>query len=264
MATEQESSLIRIANVSKVYNTGSRRVEAVSDFTESVNEGEFVCVVGASGCGKTTLLWCLSGLHPPTSGTVQIDGRNMNEPLPDKVGMVFQDANLLPWRTLQQNIELPFEIKRSAVDRELIKDLIGLAGLSGFEKSYPGELSGGMLQRVAIVRALAQDPEVLLMDEPFGALDAFTRDEMNVLLLKLWEQTGKTIVFVTHSISEAIFLADRVWVMTPRPGRLARVVDVEFPRTRDLSLQYQPDFLELVKSVREDVQGVMVLKERTA
>lgn len=255
MVLDTAPTRIDIVNVSKIYKTGSGSVEAVKDFTESVKTGEFVCVVGTSGCGKTTLLWCLSGLHPPTAGSVHIDGISMDKPLPDKVGMVFQDANLLPWRTLQQNIELPFEIKKKPVNHELVNELLEIAGLRGFENSFPGELSGGMRQRGSIVRALAQDPEVLLMDEPFGALDAITRDEMNVLLLKLWHQTGKTIVFVTHSISEAIFLSDRVWVMSPRPGRLSRVVDVNFARPRDLDLQYDPSFLEVLHSIREDVQG---------
>lgn len=250
-----QASRIRISDVSKIYRTGTKSVEAVKNFTESVKEGEFVCVVGASGCGKTTLLWCLSGLHPASSGTVHIDGELLVEPLPDRIGMVFQDSNLLPWRTLMENIELPFQIKKKPVNHELIDELLEVAGLKGFENSYPGELSGGMKQRGSIVRALAQDPEVLLMDEPFGALDAFTREEMNLFLLKIWERKKKTIVFVTHSISEAIFLADRVWVMSPRPGRLSRVVEVEFERPRDINLQFEPDFIKILKSIREDVEG---------
>ena len=250
-----QASRIRITNVSKIYQTGTKTVEAVKNFSESVQEGEFVCVVGASGCGKTTLLWCLSGLHPSSSGTVHIDGELLVKPLPDRIGMVFQDSNLLPWRTLIENIELPFQIKKKPVNHELIDELLDVADLKGFENSYPRELSGGMKQRGSIVRALAQDPEVLLMDEPFGALDAFTREEMNLFLLKIWARTKKTIVFVTHSISEAIFLGDRVWVMSPRPGRLSRVVDVEFQRPRDINLQFEPDFIQILKSIREDVEG---------
>jgi len=252
---------IQITDLSKIYQTETKTVEAVKNFTESVLDGEFVCVVGASGCGKTTLLWCLSGLHPATSGTVHIDGELLTKPLPDRIGMVFQDSNLLPWRTLMENIELPFQIKKKPVNRELVDTLLEVAGLKGFENSYPGELSGGMKQRGSIVRALAQDPEVLLMDEPFGALDAFTREEMNLFLLKVWERTRKTIVFVTHSISEAIFLADRVWVMSPRPGRLSRIVDVDFPRPRDIDLQFEPKFIETLKSIREDVEGSKSRKE---
>jgi NitT/TauT family transport system ATP-binding protein len=255
LVTQGTKTRISINDVSKIYKTGSGTVEAVKNFTESVKDGEFVCVVGASGCGKTTLLWCLSGLHPATSGTVLIDGEILTGPLPDRIGMVFQDSNLLPWRTLMENIELPFEIKKKPVNHELVNELLEVAGLKGFENSYPGELSGGMKQRGSIVRALAQDPEVLLMDEPFGALDAFTREEMNIFLLKVWERTRKTIAFVTHSISEAIFLADRVWVMSPRPGRLARIVDVKFPRPRNIELPYEPDFIEIIKSIRAEVEG---------
>ncbi|HUW88378.1 MAG TPA: ABC transporter ATP-binding protein [Candidatus Paceibacterota bacterium] len=256
----EQATRISISEVSKIYKNGTNAVEAVKNFTESVKDGEFICVVGASGCGKTTLLWCLSGLHPATSGEVHIDGELLEKPLPDRIGMVFQDSNLLPWRTLIENIELPFEIKKAPVNHELIEELLEVAGLKGFENSYPGELSGGMKQRGSIVRALAQDPEVLLMDEPFGALDAFTREEMNLFLLKVWERKKKTIVFVTHSISEAIFLADRVWVMSPRPGRLSRVVNVEFARPRQIDLQFEPDFIEILKSIREDVEGSKSLK----
>ena len=154
-----QTTRIEITNVSKIYQTETKTVEAVKNFSESVKDGEFVCVVGASGCGKTTLLWCLSGLHPATSGTVHIDGELLTKPLPDRIGMVFQDSNLLPWRTLMENIELPFQIKKKPVNRELVDELLEVAGLKGFENSYPGELSGGMKQRGSIVRALAQDPD---------------------------------------------------------------------------------------------------------
>jgi NitT/TauT family transport system ATP-binding protein len=171
--------------------------------------------------------------------------------------MMFQDANLLPWRNLQKNIELPFAIKKRPVDGKRVRRLLDQVGLSGFETAYPRELSGGMQQRASIVRALAQDPEVLLMDEPFGALDAFTRDEMNLLLLSLWAETSKTVVFVTHNISEAIFLADRVVVMTPRPGRLARIFEIELPRPRTVEMMFEPDFIELIREMKRTVESAV-------
>jgi NitT/TauT family transport system ATP-binding protein len=169
--------------------------------------------------------------------------------------MIFQDANLLPWRNLRQNIEFPFEIKRETKDRERIAGLVEVTGLAGFEGAMPRELSGGMQQRASIVRALAQDPAVLLMDEPFGALDAFTRDEMNLLLLNLWSETGKTVVFVTHNIGEAIFLADRVVVMTSRPGRLARIYDIDLPRPRTIEMTFEPAFIGLIQEIKRTVEA---------
>jgi NitT/TauT family transport system ATP-binding protein len=192
---------IRIVEATKVYETKSGAVEALAGFSSDVRDGELVCVLGPSGCGKTTLLWAMAGLHALTRGEVLLDDRPITGPRPREIGMVFQEANLLPWRNLRQNIDFPFEIKRTRKDRQRIAELLELTGLDGFGNAYPRELSGGMQQRASIVRALAQDPAVLLMDEPFGALDAFTRDEMNLLLLKLWSETGKTIVFVTHNIS---------------------------------------------------------------
>ena len=168
--------------------------------------------------------------------------------------MIFQEANLLPWRNLRQNIEFPFEIKKKPAASERIDRLLQETGLLGFENAFPRELSGGMQQRASIVRALAQEPEVLLMDEPFGALDAFTRDEMNLLLLRLWSASGQTIVFVTHNISEAIFLADRVVVMTPRPGRLARIYDIPLPRPRTIEMTFQPHFIELIQDIKRTVE----------
>ncbi len=167
---------------------------------------------------------------------------------------MFQDANLLPWRNLRKNIELPFEIKKRPVDEKRIGLLLDEVGLAGFEQSFPRELSGGMQQRASIVRALAPDPAVLLMDEPFGALDAFTRDEMNLLLMRLWTEASKTIVFVTHNIGEAIFLADRVVVMTPRPGRLAQIFDIELPRPRTVEMTFEPDFIELIQEIKRVVE----------
>jgi NitT/TauT family transport system ATP-binding protein len=246
---------IRIEGASKVYETKSGAVHALEDFSLDVREGELVCILGPSGCGKTTLLWAMSGLHGLTRGRIVLDGRPITGPRPAEVGMIFQEANLLPWRNLRQNIEFPFEIKRRPVDRGRIGSLLKETALVGFEKSYPRELSGGMQQRASIVRALAQEPSVLLMDEPFGALDAFTRDEMNLLLLRLWSESGQTIVFVTHNISEAIFLADRVVVMTPRPGRLARIYNIELPRPRTVEMTFEPGFIELIQDIKRTVES---------
>jgi len=245
---------LRVEGASKVYAGKSGDVHALEDLTLDVAEGELITILGPSGCGKTTLLWAMSGLHALTSGRITLDGREVDGPRPHEIGMIFQEANLLPWRNLRQNIEFPFEIKRKPVDRGRVDQLLAETGLSEFADAMPRELSGGMQQRASIVRALGQDPQVLLMDEPFGALDAFTRDEMNLLLLRLWQESGKTIVFVTHNISEAIFLADRVVVLTPRPGRLARIYDIDLPRPRTIEMTFEPGFIELVQDMKRTVE----------
>lgn len=245
---------ISVRNVTKVYETKKGSVRALDDLTFDVGDGELVCIVGLSGCGKTTLLWAMSGLHALTGGEVLLDGTPITGPRPVDIGMVFQEANLLPWRNLAKNIEFPFEIKKKPVDRARIAALVAEVGLAGFENSMPRELSGGMQQRASIVRALAQDPAVLLMDEPFGALDAFTRDEMNLLLQRLWTETKKTVVFVTHNIAEAIFLADRVIVLTPRPGRLAAIYEIDLPRPREIDMTFEPEFIEMVKDIKRTVE----------
>jgi NitT/TauT family transport system ATP-binding protein len=213
-----------------------------------------VCVLGPSGCGKSTLLWAMAGLHELSAGQVLLDGAPVLRPHPG-IGMVFQDANLLPWRTVIRNIHLPFEIKglKAAAHRDRIEGLLRRVGLNGFETKYPRELSGGMQQRAAIVRSLSFDPSVLLMDEPFGALDAFTRDEMNLLLQEIWLETRKTIVFVTHNIAEAVFLADRVMVMSPRPGRLQRIFEIDLARPRPLEVTTRPHFIELVAAIKGSI-----------
>jgi NitT/TauT family transport system ATP-binding protein len=245
---------ISIQNATKVYETKTGPVHALESLSVDVPDGELVCILGPSGCGKTTLLWALGGLHALTSGHVLVDNEPVRGPRPQVMGFIFQDANLLPWRNLRQNIEFPFEIKRRPVDGARIETLLAETGLSGFDTAYPRELSGGMQQRASIVRALAQDPAVLLMDEPFGQLDAFTRDEMNLLLLRLWSESGKTIVFVTHNISEAIFLADRVVVMTPRPGRLARIFEIDLPRPRTIEMTFEPGFIGLIQEIKRTVE----------
>jgi NitT/TauT family transport system ATP-binding protein len=243
-----------VDSASKVYHTKTGAVPALENFHMVAHEGELVCVIGPSGCGKSTLLWSMAGLHALSRGRILLDEKPVVEPDP-QIGMVFQEANLLPWRTLQRNIELPFEFKRLKPRdyRQRIDALLARVGLEGFRDKYPRELSGGMQQRASIVRSLSFDPTVLLMDEPFGALDAFTRDEMNLLIQEIWMETGKTIVFVTHNIAEAIFLADRIIVMTPRPGRLSRIYHIDFPRPRAIALTTTREFVALVADIKASI-----------
>ena len=244
--------MIELASVSKTYRSRhGDLVRAVEDVALEIKEKEFVSLVGPSGCGKSTLLRLVSGLTPPTRGAVRIRGHEVRGPFPD-VGFVFQSAVLLPWRTVLDNILFSIEMLglRRDEHRARAQGLVELAGLAGFERKYPWELSGGMQQRVAICRALVHDPSLLLMDEPFGALDAMTREEMGLELLRIWEERRKTILFVTHSIPEAILLADRVVVMTARPGRLARVLDITLPRPRTVDVEFTPRFKELSDEIR--------------
>ena len=236
--------MIRLDGVAKTYRT--RRgdpVEALAETSLTVEENEFVTLVGPSGCGKSTLLKLVGGLVPATRGTIRVREQVVNAPFPD-VGFVFQQPVLLPWRSVLDNVL--FSVEMLGLDprqyRKPAVDLLELTGLAGFETKYPHELSGGMQQRVAICRALLPDPGLLLMDEPFGALDAMTREEMSLELLRIWEERRKTILFVTHSIPEAILLADRVVVMTPRPGRIARVIPVDLPRPRTMDLEFDARF----------------------
>jgi NitT/TauT family transport system ATP-binding protein len=236
--------VIRLDGVDKTYRTRRRDlVHAVADITLHVGENEFVTLVGPSGCGKSTLLKLVAGLVPLTRGRITVRGAPVSEPFAD-VGFVFQQPVLLPWRTVLDNVLFSIEMLglEPRAYRKPAEDLLELTGLQGFETKYPRELSGGMQQRVAICRALLPDPGLLLMDEPFGALDAMTREEMSFELLRIWEERRKTILFVTHSIPEAILLADRVVVMTPRPGRIARVLDVDLPRPRTMDLEFDPRF----------------------
>ncbi len=242
-----------IANATKYYQTATGAVHALDNVSLDVREGEFLCILGPSGCGKTTLLWSMAGLHPLNSGEIRLGDVLITEPHPE-IAMIFQDANLLPWRNLVKNIELPFELKRKPPDRAQIAKLLDRVALTGFENKFPRELSGGMQQRASIVRSLAVNPSVLLMDEPFGALDAFTRDEMNLLIQEIWMETGKTIAFVTHSISEAIFLADRVAVMSARPGRIAEIYDIDIPRPRPVEIQTRPDFIERILRIKSRIE----------
>jgi NitT/TauT family transport system ATP-binding protein len=244
--------VIALRDVSKTYRTRQGDlVHALDAVTLEVRDQEFVSLVGPSGCGKSTLLRVVGGLTPASAGSVRVRGAEVREPFPD-VGIVFQSAVLLPWRSVLDNVLFSIEMlgRGRQAHRRQAQALIELAGLGGFEQRYPWELSGGMQQRVAICRALVHDPGLLLMDEPFGALDAMTREEMGFELLRIWEERRKTILFVTHSIPEAILLSDRVVVMTPRPGRLARVLDIGLPRPRTPDMEFDPRFREAAEEIR--------------
>ena len=240
---------LAIAHVSKRYRLDreAREVPALIDVSLSVNDGEFMAIVGPSGCGKTSLMSIVAGLLPFEEGTVSIDGNPIQGPGVDRA-VVFQHASLLPWRTVTGNIRYGMELQRrfdAATMTERTEYFTKLVGLGGFEKHYPSELSGGMQQRTNLARALAADPVVLLMDEPFAALDAQTREFMQAELLKIWAQTRKTVLFITHQINEAVYLADRVAVLSSRPGRLKGLFDIPFDRPRTLALKRDAKFLEL-------------------
>jgi NitT/TauT family transport system ATP-binding protein len=247
-----DGATILCRRVSKIYQTiEGERIHALADIDLAVREGEFVSVVGPSGCGKSTLLRLLAGTLTKTSGEIAIRGVPVVGPRRD-IGIVFQTATLLPWRNVIQNALLPADVQ--GLDRrrytERAHELLRMVGLSGFERKYPFELSGGMQQRVSITRALVHDPAVLLMDEPFGALDALTREQMNLDLQRIWAASGKTIFLITHSISEAVFLADRVVVMSARPGRFIAELPITFRRPRTLDVMGSPEFGRLVTEIR--------------
>ncbi|MEX2534422.1 MAG: ABC transporter ATP-binding protein [Trueperaceae bacterium] len=243
---------LSITSASKTFDTAHGSLHALDDVNLEARRGEFVSIVGPSGCGKSTLLWAIAGLEPLSSGIVKVHDEEVSGTRRD-LGLIFQDANLLPWRTLIGNIHFPFEIMHKSPDPDVIAGLLESVGLNGFEQHYPHELSGGMQQRASIVRALAYDPELLLLDEPFAALDAFTRDEMNLMLLDIWERTRKTVLFVTHQIPEAVFLSDRVYVLKPRPGRNSHVFEIDLPRPRTLSMTTDPHFFEVVGHVKQAI-----------
>ena len=230
--------IIDVRKLARVFHAGRARVEALAEVSFSVEEGEFVTLVGPSGCGKSTLLQILAGLIAPTAGEAFIAGERVAAPMPDKIGMVFQDPTLLPWKTALANVEFPLDLRGvdRAARRQRAVALIELVGLAQFADHYPHELSGGMRQRVAIARGLAQDPRLILMDEPFAALDEQTRTRMGHDLLDIWQKTRKTVFFITHSLTEAIYLSDRVLVMSARPGRILDTIAIDFPRPRDLDL----------------------------
>ncbi len=260
LSKEPEAPLIVCRGVGKTYAVRiGKPVLALNDVNIDIPAGEFLAVVGPSGCGKSTLLRLLAGLDRRSKGQMDLGGNSIDGPRRD-IGMVFQSSTLLAWRTVLENIMLPIDVlglSRRAFEARAT-ELIRMAKLEGFEKKYPWELSGGMQQRVAICRALINQPQVLLMDEPFGALDALTRESMNVELENIWLSTRKTVVLITHSIAEAVFLGTRVAVMSSRPGTISSVIDIALPRPRTLAITTSPTFTDYVRDVRERLDGVML------
>ena len=242
--------LIRFSDVSKFFGAGDRRIQAVDRVSFTARRGEFVSILGPSGCGKSTMMMLASGLITASAGSIEIDGRRIQEPYTD-LGIVFQQDLLMDWRRVLGNVLVQPEFRglRARDFEPRAMELLKLVGLAGFEDRYPYELSGGMRQRVSICRALIHDPELLLMDEPFGALDALTRDQMNLDLQRIWQANKKTVLFVTHSIAEAVFLADRVFVMAPRPTRILEDIAIDLPRPRDLDIREAPEFTAYVHKI---------------
>lgn len=245
--------MLEVRDVGKVWDGRAGDVVALEHASFAVMQGEFICLLGPSGCGKSTLLEIVAGLLEPTTGEVAMDGERIREASPER-GMVFQSHALFPWRTARENVEFGLEMRR--VDRaerqRLAQQLIALVGLSGFEESLPRELSGGMCQRVAVARALANSPKLLLMDEPFGALDAQTREELQREITRIWQETRTTIIFVTHSVPEAVILGDRIIVMTAHPGRIHSTITNPLPRPRDAT---SPEFGTTMRTVYSALEG---------
>lgn len=257
--TKIDSPEIMMSQVSMCYKTNSTEVLALKEVTVNIQKGEFVSLLGPSGCGKTTLLRIMADLLQPTSGEITISGGTAKEArLARKYGIVFQSPVLYDWRKVKKNITLPLEMigLQKEEREERTERLLELIGLSKFKDQYPWQLSGGMQQRVAIARALAIEPEILLMDEPFSALDEFSRERLNEELLSIWSKVGSTVVFVTHSIPEAVFLSDRVFVLSPHPGRLSKVVNIPLPRPRREEMRNSPEFYQLISDIRQSFEGV--------
>ncbi|MHC0038080.1 ABC transporter ATP-binding protein [Pseudoneobacillus sp. C159] len=257
MDVKMATPKLEIKDVGKVFKTKSGETTALEKTSFSINEGEFVTILGPSGCGKSTVLRIVAGLEEATSGQVLLDGEVVKGPGPDR-GMVFQSYTLYPWLTVKENITFGLKLKGSTAKErdDVARHYLQLIGLEGFENHHPIQLSGGMKQRVAIARALANDPKILLMDEPFGALDAQTRNIMQEVLLKAWEESKKTILFITHDVDESIFLADSVYVMTARPGRLKKKIPIALERPRDFSVKGTVEFAkykeELLSLIRDE------------
>lgn len=248
-------TIIAVRSVTQAFRSDKSTTTALQNVSLDIRRGEFLSLVGPSGCGKSTLLRGLSGLLLPQEGQIEFRDTPLRGPEPEHIGLIFQDARLFPWKTVIDNVLFPtvLQNRNTAESWSHAMELIELVGLSGFENNYPHQLSGGMKQRVSIARGLIQRPEVLLMDEPFGALDEFTREAMGLELLRIWEQTGVTVVFVTHSIDEAILLSDRIAVMTPRPGRLAELIEVDLDRPRDEHVVDSPEFVRLRRHIRNQL-----------
>ncbi|UYV36817.1 ABC transporter ATP-binding protein [Rhodobacteraceae bacterium D3-12] len=246
-----DNTIIRMENVRKVYKTRDADILAVSDVTMDVAEGDFVSLVGPSGCGKSTILKILADLHPHDGGTVEVGSKDAPFDPSRDIGMVFQQALLLKWRRILDNIMLPAEIIGLPIKetRERARDLMNMVGLSGYEDRYPYELSGGMQQRASIARSLIHDPKLVLMDEPFGALDALTREKMNLEIMRIWQASNKTILFVTHSIQEAVFLGSHCAVLTAGPARMADHFEIDLPYPRKLSMKTTPEFGEYTQRI---------------
>ncbi|MGI6466975.1 MAG: ABC transporter ATP-binding protein [Sphaerochaetaceae bacterium] len=242
---------IEYDNVTKIFSTRRQKITAVQDFSIAIEDGQFVSIVGPSGCGKSTVIRLLNGIIPPTSGEIKIDGvphgkKKLSKERLKKMGFVFQEPNLLPWLTIKENVALPLKVfhMKESEDWERVDELLNMVGLYETKDAYPTEVSGGMTQRAGVIRAMVHNPEILLMDEPFGSLDGITQDALDMEILKVWEKTKKTIIFITHNIDEAVLLSEKIFVMATQPGRLISIQDVHLPYPRELEMKETHEFID--------------------